>query len=101
MISEPSASVSSTLPFSRRSAGVSGSERGVLEVLGPDAEHDVLALEAARAPGALRASPRRAAIVCAPTFATSPPFRRSSVASTMFIAGLPMKPPTKRLTGRS
>ena len=26
---------------------------------------------------------------------------RSSVASTMFIEGLPMKPPTKRLTGRS
>jgi len=34
----------------------------------------------------------RGPIVCEPTFAASPPFCRSSVASTMFIAGLPIKP---------
>jgi multiple sugar transport system ATP-binding protein len=34
-------------------------------------------------------------------FAIRSPFWRSSVASSMFIAGLPMKPPTKRLTGLS
>ena len=36
-----------------------------------------------------------------PATAVSEPFERSSVASIMFIAGLPMKPPTKRLSGLS
>jgi hypothetical protein len=33
--------------------------------------------------------------------ATSEPLHCSNAASTMFIAGEPMKPPTKRFTGRS
>ena len=39
--SEPSASRRSTVDEMRCSAGASGDERGVLHVLGPDAEHDV------------------------------------------------------------
>ena len=102
MISEPSASRSSTLPRSRLSAGVVGRERGVLEVLGPDAEDHGLARVAREAPGALRASRRRARPSASPSFGDERRrSARSSVASSMFIAGLPMKPPTNRLTGRS
>jgi hypothetical protein len=75
-------------------------ELGVLEVLGPDPEDDAVPLV-----GAERGADRERLVaepdLRAPIFATSPPFARSSVASIMFMAGLPMKPPTKRLTGRS
>src|SRR5258705_341277 len=41
------------------------------------------------------------ATCASPTLGFLPPFWRVSVASPMFMEGLPMKPPTKRLTGLS
>ena len=64
MISEPSASRQLDVPRRRRSAGVSGGERGVLEVLGPDAEDDLRAVVGGEAPDALRASSASIASDC-------------------------------------
>jgi hypothetical protein len=36
-----------------------------------------------------------------PAITSRAPFRRSTVAASMFIAGLPMNPPTNMLSGRS
>ena len=52
-----------------------------------------------RAPGAARVSPRPAR-ACSRPGRSEAPFSRAA-ASIMFIAGLPMKPPTKTLTGSS
>jgi multiple sugar transport system ATP-binding protein len=51
--------------------------------------------------GRLSRSSDPSAIRSSPTTACSVPFEPSSVVSIRFIAGLPMNPPTKRLTGLS
>ena len=98
--SEPSASRSSTRPAEPRSR-VAVRERRVVEILGPDSEHDLAAVV-----GRERRAPRERLVVqreLASRRATPPrpPSRRSIRASSMFIAGLPMKPPTNTLTGSS
>ena len=101
MISAPSASRSTTSPRMRRSAGVSGASAASSRSSGRMPRTTVLP-SYSRSPGRassvslaerdpLTAEPRRRACRSA----------RSSDASTMFIAGEPMKPPTNRLTGRS
>ena len=47
------------------------------------------------------ADPSSSSSFWVPRATAMPPFERSIVASTMFIAGDPMNPPTKMLTGRS
>ena len=76
-------------------------ERRVLEILGPDADDHRLARVRLQARAGARASRAPSEIACLPIFARRSPFDCSIVASSMFIAGLPMKPPTKRFTGRS
>ncbi len=100
MISAPSASRRTTFPSRHRSSRTSRASEASSRSSGriPSTtgfpSNDL-------SPGRAESVSSPSAIVCEPAFAASPPSCRSSVASTMFIAGLPMKPPTNRLTGWS
>ena len=98
MISEPSASRSSSRPFEDAVGRRARLERRVLEVLRPDPDDHRLADVVRAAPGGWRASRCRARSSGRRSSRVRSPFACSIVASSMFIAGLPMKPPTKRFT---
>ena len=74
-------------------------EGRVLQALGPDAEDDRAVLLAASSGCAARVS-WPSTIRDSPTTISKEPFWRSARASSMFIAGLPMKPPTNMFNGR-
>ena len=96
--SDPSASRISTRPRSRgrrrRSASAASSRS-----LGPDAEHDLAALVGRERRMRRESVSSSSASRVSPSTAARPPFARSIRASSMFIAGLPMKPPTKTFNG--
>ena len=77
-----------------------GLQARVLEALRTDAQHDRRPTYFSSAGRALTTSSPSVSDWL-PNLATSEPLFRSTVASTMFIAGEPMKPPTKRFTGCS
>ena len=74
MTSEPSASVSCDLAARARGRPGVGCERGVLEILGPDAEDHRLARRSSSAPGARDSVSSPSAICWLPATAVRPPF---------------------------
>ena len=97
-ISEPSASVSTTLPWIRRSAGVSRFDRRVLEALGPDAEDHLAAVVVAdRRMRGERLVVDREGVDAHRRRERSPSLW--IIASTRFIDGLPMKPADEEVDG--